>query len=278
LYSSSDDWKKERGWIIRFLTDGMMSNEDWRVFKRRHTWDLLSSIFQSSETDHALRNMILEVLANLTCNTQATTSLILKSSLLTWIEMQLRSATSNEAIAWVKVLENIIIVVDPMKLEGFTRGGWRSALWRCLFLLVPDGESAIAIAIFTLIIPVALRLSLCPGTPSTDLPPLVNKLWIFLKQFEKQIELPVSYQMDTYRSPVSILHGALGLHEAPSCDDRIKVWGHAVEAMWRIMMTIETKTSTWDALTCRLLLWRAIVGEDASGIGEWARTEVVRVH
>jgi len=61
LYSSSDDWKKERGWIIRFLTDGMMSNEDWRVFKRRHTWDLLSSIFQSSETDHALRNMILEV-------------------------------------------------------------------------------------------------------------------------------------------------------------------------------------------------------------------------
>ncbi|KAG5219659.1 ribosome 60S biogenesis N-terminal-domain-containing protein [Salix suchowensis] len=31
LYSSSDAWKKERGWIIRFLTDGMISTNDWRV-------------------------------------------------------------------------------------------------------------------------------------------------------------------------------------------------------------------------------------------------------
>ena len=37
LYSSSDDWKKERVWIIRFLADGMMSGQDWKVFKRRHS-------------------------------------------------------------------------------------------------------------------------------------------------------------------------------------------------------------------------------------------------
>jgi nucleolar pre-ribosomal-associated protein 1 len=62
LYSSSDDWKKERGWIIRFLSDGMMSTDDWRVLKRRHTWELLASLFQSSEHDLALRNGILEVI------------------------------------------------------------------------------------------------------------------------------------------------------------------------------------------------------------------------
>lgn len=61
LYSSADDWKKERGWIIRFLSDGMMSTEDWRVLKRRHTWDLLSSLFQSSEGDRALRHGVFEV-------------------------------------------------------------------------------------------------------------------------------------------------------------------------------------------------------------------------
>ena len=60
LYSSSDDWKKERGWIIRFLSDGMMSTEDWRVLKRRHTWDLLASLYQSS-SDVVLRQSILEV-------------------------------------------------------------------------------------------------------------------------------------------------------------------------------------------------------------------------
>lgn len=61
LYSSSDDWKKERGWIIRFLSDGMMSSADWRVLKRRHTWDLLATLFQSSQDDSSLRAGVLEV-------------------------------------------------------------------------------------------------------------------------------------------------------------------------------------------------------------------------
>ena len=61
LYSSSDDWKKERGWIIRFLSDGMMSADDWRVLKRRHTWDILASLFQGSENERGLRRDILEV-------------------------------------------------------------------------------------------------------------------------------------------------------------------------------------------------------------------------
>lgn len=61
LYSSSDDWKKERGCIIRFLSDGMMNSDDWRVLKRRHTWDLLASMFQSSQNDKSLRHGIFEV-------------------------------------------------------------------------------------------------------------------------------------------------------------------------------------------------------------------------
>jgi len=61
LYSSSDEWKKERGWIIRMLADGMVSTADWRVLKRRHTWDLLASLFQGSQKDKALRAGILEV-------------------------------------------------------------------------------------------------------------------------------------------------------------------------------------------------------------------------
>lgn len=61
LYSSSGDWKKEHGWIIRMLADGAMSSDDWRVLKRRHTWDLLASIFQTSNTDYTLQKGILEV-------------------------------------------------------------------------------------------------------------------------------------------------------------------------------------------------------------------------
>lgn len=61
LYSSSDDWKKERAWIVRFLSDGIIGNEEWQIMKRRHTWDLLASLFQSEERDRMLRRSVLEV-------------------------------------------------------------------------------------------------------------------------------------------------------------------------------------------------------------------------
>jgi nucleolar pre-ribosomal-associated protein 1 len=55
--------------------------------------------------------------------------------------MQLKSTGRDEGIAWVKVLENIITVVDPVKLETSTNGEWRSALCRCLTLLVRNEQS-----------------------------------------------------------------------------------------------------------------------------------------
>lgn len=69
LYSNSDDWKKERAWMIRFLADGMQGSDDWRLLRRRHTWDLLASLFESAIGDRPLRHGILEVRADflLTC-------------------------------------------------------------------------------------------------------------------------------------------------------------------------------------------------------------------
>jgi len=158
LYSSSDEWKKERGWIVRFLSDGMMASEDWVILKRRHTWDLLASFFQSSEKDHNLRKAILEVhsifsvryflffklclfcfqvLANLTCNFQATMSLALKSGLLTWIEMQLLGTIAkDEDLAWLKILQNIVIIADHSRLQSVTNGESRAVICRCLGLLL----------------------------------------------------------------------------------------------------------------------------------------------
>jgi nucleolar pre-ribosomal-associated protein 1 len=63
LYSSTDNWKRERTWILKFIADSMLSagEEEWRVFRRRHTWDLLASLFQGSGgQDRVLRNEILE--------------------------------------------------------------------------------------------------------------------------------------------------------------------------------------------------------------------------
>ena len=63
LYSSSDEWRKERGWVLKFLADAMLSAgaEEWKVFRRRHTWELLASMWQTADKDHTLQNGVLEV-------------------------------------------------------------------------------------------------------------------------------------------------------------------------------------------------------------------------
>lgn len=62
LYSTSDEWRQERWWIIHFIADSMASSQDWRILTRRHVWDLLATMFQESSGDKALRRGILEVM------------------------------------------------------------------------------------------------------------------------------------------------------------------------------------------------------------------------
>lgn len=61
LYSTSDLWRRERMWMVRFLADGMVGRQEWKVLLRRHTWDLVSSVFSNEERDPGLRRSVLEV-------------------------------------------------------------------------------------------------------------------------------------------------------------------------------------------------------------------------
>ncbi|KAJ7675860.1 ribosome 60S biogenesis N-terminal-domain-containing protein [Mycena polygramma] len=276
LYSSSDDWKKERGWIIRFISDGMMSTDDWRVLKRRHTWELLAGLFQSSQ-DPALRNSILEVLANLTRNAQATTSLILKSSLLHWIEMQLLVSTA-EAIAWVKILENILLIADARKMESSTAGEWRFVICRCLSLILQGANRCSKPeAIFISAAPVILRLSALPG-------PSPHALSELLDYSLNGVEL-LETHLDISHSQTTGLRNAQLLGVPPHSGEELQVvgdydpllaWGRSVEYLWQASMTLSERPSVWDALTSRLLVWRSVAGEEGSVVGEWARTATVQ--
>jgi len=66
LYASEEGWKNERTWIIRLLRDGMKSETDWRLCKRRHTWSLLATLYQSS-LDIPFRRLILQVSFSCLC-------------------------------------------------------------------------------------------------------------------------------------------------------------------------------------------------------------------
>ncbi|PBK72194.1 hypothetical protein ARMSODRAFT_932579 [Armillaria solidipes] len=273
LYSSSDNWKQERAWMIRLLSDGLVSTDDWKVFKRRHTWDLLASVFQASD-DSALRKGILEVLANLTCIPQATTSLVLKSGLHCWIEMQLLNLVEDESVAWLKIIENLICCSDTKKLETATNGQWRWIIGRCVSLLL-NSSSSVKLSVLSLVARVLLRLALLPGPLIPTSASLLNRTVHCLEEMERQLEWK---PLESRRAPtpLSSLHTKLHLFNNAS-EDPVREWGQTVESLWRVSMSFSNKELAWDLLSSRLLIWRALMdAADDCGVAEWARAEVIR--
>lgn len=48
------------------------------------------------------------------------------------MEVQIKLARHDEHLAWTKIIENIVVVVDHKKLEQANKGEWQSGLLRCL--------------------------------------------------------------------------------------------------------------------------------------------------
>ena len=70
-------------------------------------------------------------------------SIILRNMLLSWIEIQMQHILPGEEVAWVKIIENIVYVVDCPKVETATNGEWRAIITRILgSLLRRIGEHA----------------------------------------------------------------------------------------------------------------------------------------
>ncbi|KAF8128177.1 ribosome 60S biogenesis N-terminal-domain-containing protein [Boletus edulis] len=273
LYSNSDDWKKERGWMLRMLGDGMASTDDWKVLKRRHTWDLVASLFQSSRNDTAVRTGILE---------HALRSFS-RSSLLSWIEMQVGDNPGKESMAWLRVLG---------KRPRCSRRPWckvaislstrhRADTHR---QMVKHHWSPVARVSWSAV--VTLRLSLVSGIPGHSLRRVLSRAVESLQHLEPAIHLPQSLRRPVESDDNAPLarppHRAQGLHDVPATLDPLRTWGEIVEALWRAAMAPvndddDGTHGTWTMamLTRRLLVWRALVGEEACPVGEWARREVV---
>ncbi|KAL1732959.1 ribosome 60S biogenesis N-terminal-domain-containing protein [Schizophyllum commune] len=273
LYSSSDDWKKERGWILKFLADGMCGTDDWRVFKRRHTWDLLASMFQSAGKDKALRSGVLEVLANLTCVPQAATSLIIKSGLLSWIEMQTRDTREEEAVIWVRILENCMALADIGRVETATRGEWRSTICRSLSSIAENTSAAQKALPW--ICRATVRLSCLPGRPTEGLSCLIRSALRELQRLETRLDLTSERDHDGVDAdPPLPPHRAASLHDTLSTED-LPIWGRAVKDLWRAAMQA-SDGQDWGALTARLLLWRGLSPARSGVAAEWVRKETLR--
>lgn len=139
---------------------------------------------------------------------------------------------------------------------------------------------ACSLSVFQALVPVILRLALLPGQPPSHSPVLLARGLRWLEQLEAEVAIPALGQFspplvdNRDKTASGNLHRSQHLFDAPPTPT-IEVWGSCVESLWRVSMALPTKTAEWDALSSRLLVWRAIAGESRTGTGEWVRREML---
>lgn len=125
--------------------------------------------------------------------------------------------------------------------------------------------------------PVILRLSLLSGSPLSNLPTLLHHALHCLDKLEIEVKFCLITPQTLPTCFLTSLHRSSELDQPCLIQDSLLLWGLMVEMLWRSTMTQEQKCPAWDSLTQKLLVWRAIVGEEGSQVGEWARTQVMKV-
>ncbi|KAJ1305979.1 hypothetical protein OPQ81_010694 [Rhizoctonia solani] len=268
LYSSSGEWRRERGWILRFLSDGMRSTEDWRVLKRRHTWDLLASLFQSSVEDRMLRLSILEVLINASLNKHAVTSLVLSSSIISWIYMQLDHTLPGEALVYLKFLDNMAIIIDHEQVEKATSGHWRDGVAEVVGKIITSHEPDPNLV--CLASRVLLRLAAHLGNTPKSFASAMNLIIDVLPALES---FPAHGFIDQAQTDVTEpLHTSRNLLQ-PLTGTQAKHWFSTIGTLWTLCMSAEVDSCLWARITSRVLLANAVQG----GLGDfaWVRNQGV---
>ncbi|KAF5363710.1 hypothetical protein D9756_001121 [Leucocoprinus leucothites] len=271
LYSNADDWKKERGWIIRFLADGMASFDDWRVLKRRHGWDLLATLFQSSDSDLALRKGIFEVLANLTCNRGALMSMIFQSSFLTWLQMQILQRKDDQNLKWARILANIVLTADHSKLDSVLTESWRDSIYRCVSALLNGSHPD---ATLPVVVTAIFKLSQSSDASSHDTEECIRLAAHTLGLFETHLSMSPAVMGETKSSVMREVFPGHSIHEPPITPHSYATWLDCATLLWRTTMGFKSKLPFWDVFTLKLLASRCLAGT-TSDEAEWIRNQVI---
>ncbi|GAA6061946.1 hypothetical protein JCM10212_001988 [Sporobolomyces blumeae] len=122
MYSSnSDEWaaapREERGWMIRYLTEGLVRTQDWKIYRRRQVFELVASLFQSSRHDAPLRKLILQFIVRATSIPTAARELLSRNGLVGWVAGQ-APLDAAERRLFVEILVNVSHVMTFEKLTG----------------------------------------------------------------------------------------------------------------------------------------------------------------
>ncbi|GAA6043934.1 hypothetical protein JCM8097_000909 [Rhodosporidiobolus ruineniae] len=116
LFSSKTDEyaaapEDERRWMVRFLTEGLVRTQDWKIYRRRQVFEILASLFHASRQDTAMRQLILQFLLRATSIPTAARELLSRNGLLGLLVGQM-PLNDLERQFLLRIVKNVVDVLS----------------------------------------------------------------------------------------------------------------------------------------------------------------------
>ncbi|KAJ3294460.1 hypothetical protein HK104_003568 [Borealophlyctis nickersoniae] len=131
FYSPSQECRRERVWMLRLLSCGLKTPADYRLYKRRHVFDILIGFFQSPLADALSRKLVIELIFKATFIPSILADMITRSGLLTFLHTcitTLEMTPSNDfALALPRLCTRVLkgwMRADPAWFGRTGRGVW----------------------------------------------------------------------------------------------------------------------------------------------------------
>jgi hypothetical protein len=121
-----------------------------------------------------------------------------------------------------------------------------------------------------------------PGSAPPQTNSIAQKLFGLLEKQEEAVDGPLSIDSSgrsdaAERRDAGMPHRAHGGHQDASSDPTLRSWAGCVETLWQSVMALQEKSTVWDAISARMVFWRALGGDQAGEASEWVRKETIRV-
>ncbi|GAA5910073.1 Urb1p [Sporobolomyces salmoneus] len=205
MYSSnSDEWaaapREERGWMIRYLTEGLVRTQDWKIYRRRQVFELVASLFHSSRQDVPLRKLILEFIIRATTIPTAARELLSRNGLVGWIAAQ-TPLDSTERRHCVTILSNLTQVMTFDKLTGVA-----DLLDALTAVIGSDMSSIDSVTLLSLLHYIVSRLPAPSDAQSPTLVLILNRLSLLLTSLASTLPHGISNSLAQlfYSTAVSV--------------------------------------------------------------------------
>ncbi|KAK4052637.1 hypothetical protein OIO90_004265 [Microbotryomycetes sp. JL221] len=131
IYSTTDQPFEDRIWILNLIEKGLMRSQDWKILRRRQTFELLASLFESSKKamvqhgsvfvgnrakaqDENIRHAVLKVFVKASLIPQAARELLSRNGIMAWLATQTFLLGHETSLA-LQIMRNLSAQVSDGK-------------------------------------------------------------------------------------------------------------------------------------------------------------------